>query len=113
MQKVDGDPIALLSGISSTSYDVEVQNVKNTTSIFTAYDDTGAAITLPIDIDSNPTTIPKVRTIQISLSIASPNSVDPKTGQQLEADIGGRVQVVNCSMATTGLTVNGIQVTCQ
>lgn len=111
--KVDGDPLTGQTNLTSSSYNVEVQNVQNTTSIFTAYDDTGAAITLPIDIDSNPTTIPKVRTIQISLSIASPNSVDPKTGQQLEADIGGRVQVVNCSMATTGLTVNGIQVTCQ
>lgn len=110
--KVNGDPVTGET-LAASAYNVEVQNVKSTT-IFSAYDSTGTAIALPIDIDSNPSTIPTVRTIQISLSIASSSAVDSKTGQQIEADIGGTVQVVNCSMANTATqTINGIQVTCQ
>jgi len=109
-----GDPLTGQSNLTASSYSVEVQNVKNTSSIFTAYDASGNSITLPIDITNNATSVANVRVIQVSLSIASPNAVDPKTGQQLEADIGGRVQVLNCSMATTGLvSATNIQLTCQ
>jgi prepilin-type N-terminal cleavage/methylation domain-containing protein len=112
--KVDGDPVNGQSNLTATSYSVEVQNVQNTTTIFTAYDSSGTAITLPIDIDTNPTVIPTVRVIQAQLKIASPSALDPKTGQQLEADIEGRIQVVNCSMASTGMiSTTGIHLTCQ
>jgi len=112
--KVDGDPVNGQSNLAANSYSVEVQNVQNTAAIFTAYDSSGTAITLPIDIDNNPTIIPTVRVIQAQLKIASPSAVDPKTGQQLEADIEGRIQVVNCSMASTGMiSQTGIHLTCQ
>jgi prepilin-type N-terminal cleavage/methylation domain-containing protein len=111
--KVTGDPVTGQPNLAG-SYSLAVQNVKNTTSIFTAYDSSGNSIALPIDIDTNPTIIPTVRVIQITLTVASPTVTDPKTGQQLEADIGGRVQVVDCSMGSTGMTsTTGIHLTCQ
>lgn len=112
--KVNGDAVTGQTNLATSAYNVEVQNVQNTTAIFTAYDVSGTQITLPIDIDSSPLTVAKVRVIQAQLKIASPTAIDPKTGKQLEADIEGRVQVVNCSMATTGLAQsNGVQITCQ
>jgi prepilin-type N-terminal cleavage/methylation domain-containing protein len=112
--KVDGDPLAGQSNLTASAYNVEVQNVQNTSSNFTAYDASGNSVALPIDITINPTAVASVRVIQVNLSIASPSAVDPKTGQQLEADIGGRVQVLNCSMATTGLvSATKIQLSCQ
>jgi prepilin-type N-terminal cleavage/methylation domain-containing protein len=100
--KLNGDPLTGQTNLSSSSYTTEIQNVKNTSSIFTAYDASWNAITLPIDIDNNPSTVASVKMIQVSLSIASATSVDPKTGQPLEADISSAMQIVNCSMATTG-----------
>ena len=97
-------PLTQVSNLSTNpnAYSVEVQNVQNVAAIFTAYDVNGNALTLPIDITTNNgKSVAQVRTIQAQLKIASPSAIDPKTGQQLEADIEGRVQVVNCSMATT------------
>jgi prepilin-type N-terminal cleavage/methylation domain-containing protein len=114
--KVTGDNVTGQTNLTSSAYSVEVQNVQNTTAIFTAYDINGNQISLGsgIDMDNNPTTIDTVRTIQILLKIASPSAIDPKTGAQLEADIDGRVQVSNCSMASTGLDVaDSVQETCQ
>jgi prepilin-type N-terminal cleavage/methylation domain-containing protein len=110
--KVAADPV---TGQSAFVYNTEVQNVTNAT-IFKAYDGSGTDISasLPLDADTNPTVIPTVRTIEISVQVANPQSIDPKTGQKLEADFKGRVQITNCSMATTGLkSASGIQLTCQ
>ncbi|HTU35119.1 MAG TPA: type II secretion system protein [Candidatus Acidoferrum sp.] len=126
--KITGNPLAQVAGIptgAGSPYVQEVQNVQNadsdTDQIFSAFDASGNAVALPIDISSNPMAIAQIRLIKVNLSVASPTSVDPKTGQQLEAAIGGNVQVVNCSMATTeaqlqdaGVTVPGnLQLTCQ
>lgn len=118
--KVNGDNVTGQSNLTSSAYTVEVQNVQNPTSIFSAYDATGAAVTIGtgIDFDNNPNLIASVRTIQAQLKIASSSAIDPKTGQQLEADIEGRVQVVNCSMApvtssAAKVSSNGLQLTCQ
>lgn len=102
----------------SGAYKAEIQNVQNATSatrpIFKAYDSTGTALPASMDIGSDPTDIAKTRSIQITLDVADPLKTDPKTKQPLEANITSRVQVVNCSMATTGLaTAGGIQLTCQ
>lgn len=105
--KVNGDPLATEeTNLTAATYSDAVQNVQNTTSIFSAYDATGTALTLPMD-NANPQ-IADVKVIQVQLTIASANAVDPKTRQPLEADIGGRMQILNCSMATTGrsLTCN-------
>jgi prepilin-type N-terminal cleavage/methylation domain-containing protein len=100
--KIDGDPLTAQTNLTSSSYTTEIQNVKNTTSVFSAYDSSGNAITLPIDIDNNASTVASVKTIQVTLTIASTNAVDPQTGQPLEANVASTVQIVNCSMATTG-----------
>lgn len=111
--KVNGDALTGQTNFSTSSYSIEVQNVQNTSTVFTAYDTSGNAITLPIDITNNAAMVPTVRTIQMQLSIANAAAIDPQTRLDLEADIEGRVQVVNCSMATTGLVTNGINLTCQ
>lgn len=115
LAKINGNP---LTGQTAPVYSAEIQNVQNATSatrpIFKAYNSAGAGITLPIDISTNPTNIANVRSIQITLDVADPLKTDPKTKQPLEANISSRVQVVNCSMAATGLaTAGGIQLTCQ
>lgn len=109
---------AALALVTTGSYSAQIQNVQNATSatnpIFRAFDSTGAAIALPIDIGTSAVNIANVRTIQISLDVSDPTKVDPKTNQALEANITSRVQIVNCSMATTGLsTPGGLQLTCQ
>ena len=119
--KITGNPLTQLA----TTYVQEVQNVQNSASatdpIFSAYDAEGNPITLPIDITNNPTTVPQVRLITVNLSVANPTSIDPQTGRQLEAEISGNIQVVNCSMAATetqlqalSVTIPGnVQLTCQ
>jgi prepilin-type N-terminal cleavage/methylation domain-containing protein len=106
VSKVDGDPVTGQLNLTAASYSTEIQNVQNATSLFTLYDATSTAITLPIDIDNNAATVASVKTIQVNLTVASATSVDPKTGQRLEADVAGTMQIVNCSMATTGGTLN-------
>jgi prepilin-type N-terminal cleavage/methylation domain-containing protein len=126
--KATGNPLAQATGIATgagSPYVQEVQNVQNadsaTDAIFSAFDASGNAIALPIDITNNATTVAQVRLIKVNLSVASPTSLDPKTNQQLEAEISGNVQVVNCSMAATqaqlqaaGVTIPGnLALTCQ
>jgi prepilin-type N-terminal cleavage/methylation domain-containing protein len=116
IQKGTGNPLTQVNGVSASSYVQEVQNVLTTNPIFSAYDAAGTQIILPVDITSDATHTAQVRLIKINLSVANPNSVDPKTGKQLEADLSGNVQVVNCSMAATSATVAnvaGMQMTCQ
>lgn len=106
------DPLA--QAPAANTYTTEIQNVQNTTSIFTAYDDKGQPVTLPVDTTSG-ATLAGIRTIQISLDVSDPSQRDPQTHQAIEANITSRVQVVNCSMAAQGLfsTTGGIQLTCQ
>jgi prepilin-type N-terminal cleavage/methylation domain-containing protein len=112
--KVNGDPITGQTNLTASAYNTVVQYVQNTTAVFSAYDGSGNPVTLPIDIDSVPTTVANVRVIQVQLDIANPTVVDPQTGQELERKLVGEVQVANCSMATTGLAQpDGVQITCQ
>jgi prepilin-type N-terminal cleavage/methylation domain-containing protein len=118
IRKLTGNPLTQANGISANSYVQEVRNVQNGSStaapIFAAYDATGASVLLPLDITSSAANTAKVRLIKVNLAVASPTSTDAKTGRQLEADLSGNVQVVNCSMATTGVTTSsGFQLTCQ
>lgn len=98
----------------ASAYSTEIQNVENNSAIFSAADYTGTAVTVTSGVDITSSTLPNIRSIQISLDIANPAKLDPRTHQQLEANITSRVQVVNCSMATTGLSIaGGVQLTCQ
>jgi prepilin-type N-terminal cleavage/methylation domain-containing protein len=110
--KVNGDPLTGQTNLSTASYTVQVPNVINYTSVFTAFDMNGTSVPFPIDINTYPARAASVRTIQVQLKVAS--AIDPQTGQQLESDIEGRIQIVNCSMASSGWAPpNGVQVTCQ
>lgn len=74
-----------------------------TSPIFTYFDTTGAAFTaLPIDINSDPTDLAKIKTIHISLTIQNNAIIDPKTKQPIQTSFQGEVSLNNCSMATTG-----------
>ncbi|HLV93807.1 MAG TPA: type II secretion system protein [Candidatus Acidoferrales bacterium] len=110
------NPLTSVGSIAAGSYVQEVQNVLTTNAIFSAYDAAGGVINLPVDITSDAPHTAQVRLIKINLSVANPTSVDPRTGHQLEADLSGDVQIVNCSMAATTATVAnvaGMQMTCQ
>lgn len=105
----------------------EVQNVQNANNaaapIFSAYNVSGAQIPLGagLNILANANTIAQIRTIKVNLAVANPKSFDPQTHRQLESDVTGTVQIVNCSMAATGtalvnagVTAPGfVQVACQ
>lgn len=45
--------------------------------VFTAYDQYGQVVTLPVDIDTSPTTIASIKTIQVTLNILSPQQDVP------------------------------------
>lgn len=112
------NPLTQVTGIGASSYVTQVQNVQNGSSavapIFSAYNAAGSKIILPRDITTDPTIVPTIRLIKMNLAVANPNSTDARTGKQLEADLTGNIQVVNCSMATTGLSLSsGLQLTCQ
>lgn len=108
---------------NTSSWVQEVQNVLNTANVaspvFSAFNASGVQIVLGagIDINTTPTSVAQVRVIKVNLDVANPTSIDPKTRQQLEADITGNIQIVNCSMATTaatlGITIGQVQLTCQ
>lgn len=112
-KKTKGSQDPLLDIPAANTYVQMVQNVQNTaaTPIFSAFDASGAPITLPIDIDNNAIDVARVRLIRINLAVANPLSVDPKTKQQLEADITGSVQIVNCSMAASQSQVQAASAT--
>jgi prepilin-type N-terminal cleavage/methylation domain-containing protein len=99
--KITGDPF---SGQSAAAWGTEVNDVI-TSPIFTYFDNTGAAIGgLPLDIDTNGTTLAKVKTIHINLTIQNPANIDPKTKQPIQTSFEGEVSLNNCSMAATGFT---------
>jgi prepilin-type N-terminal cleavage/methylation domain-containing protein len=100
VDKVTGTPPLSQSAVWGT----EVNDVI-TSPIFTYFDTSGAAIGgLPLDIASNGSTLAKVKTIHISLTIQNNAIVDPKTKQPIQTSFQGEVSLNNCSMAATGFT---------
>ena len=98
--KISGDPE---TGQSAADWGTEVNDLITTT-IFTYFDANGNQITaLPADIDSSGSTIAKVKTIHISLTIQNSAVLDPKTGQPIQTSFEGEVSLNNCSMAASGV----------
>jgi prepilin-type N-terminal cleavage/methylation domain-containing protein len=97
--KVQGDPLA---GQTTASWQVEVQNVKNT-SIFSAYarGAAGTAETLPVDFTNNSDTIADIDTIQAVLTVESPIA-DPRTKTKPLTTFVSTTRLNNCSMAASG-----------
>jgi prepilin-type N-terminal cleavage/methylation domain-containing protein len=105
VDKVSGTP-PLSQG---TSWGTEVNDVIRSP-IFTYFDTSGAAFTgLPIDINSDPTDLAKIKTIHINLRIQNNSNIDPKTKQAIQTSFEGEVSLNNCSMATTGF----VGISCQ
>jgi prepilin-type N-terminal cleavage/methylation domain-containing protein len=92
--KIAGSP---LTGQGS-SFQTEVQNVQNGTSIFTAYKADGTQVTLPVDIESAPTTIANIKTIRIQLNVQS-KQFDLQTRQFPQVTLSNTVTLNNCSQA--------------
>lgn len=83
-----------------SAFQTEVQNVQNPTSIFSAYKADGTAVTLPVDILSNPDAIGSIRTIRIQLNVQS-KQFDLATRQFPQVTLGNTVSLNNCSQAPT------------
>jgi type II secretory pathway pseudopilin PulG len=99
--KTSVDPLAQVP-----VYQVEVQNVKNGTAadpIFFAFShgSTGTPITLPIDFNTNPTTITTVDTIKVMLTVES-GTRDPQTSLRPIDTLISTVRLNNCSSAASG-----------
>ena len=103
--KAQADP---LTGQTETQQ-TEVQSVLNGTTsdpIFRAYDTSGTAVALPIDITNN--SLANINSIAITLKVQSPYR-DPKTDQKPTMTLMSTVRLNNCSVAypNTAGTVMG------
>ena len=110
LQRSSVDKVSGTAPLSQTpSWGTEVNDVI-TSPIFTYFDTSGAAFTgLPIDINSDPTHLAKIKTIHISLTIQNNSNIDPKTKQAIQTSFEGEVSLNNCSMAITGF----VGISCQ
>jgi type II secretory pathway pseudopilin PulG len=72
-----GDPLTDAQNPGAAPAQLEIQGVQGGTSasnaIFTVYDATGSAITLPIDFDNNASTLASINSIKINLTVQSAN----------------------------------------
>jgi prepilin-type N-terminal cleavage/methylation domain-containing protein len=83
-----------------SAFQTEVQNVQNPTSIFSAYKADGSAVTLPVDINSDPAAIAAIKTIRIQLNVQS-KQFDLATRQFPQVTLSNTVSLNNCSQAPT------------
>jgi len=100
VDKATGSPLS-----QSQNWGTEVNDVVNTSALFTYFKADGTQVTgLPLDISttSGAQTIASVKTIQISLTVRNNNVVDPKTRQPIETSFEGEVSLNNCNMAASG-----------
>lgn len=95
VQKVAGSPLT-----QGSSFQTEVQNVQNPTSIFSAYKADGSAVTLPVDILSAPDQIGAIKTVRIQLNVQS-KQFDLQTRQFPQVTLTNTVSLNNCSQAPT------------
>jgi prepilin-type N-terminal cleavage/methylation domain-containing protein len=102
VDKVNGNP---LTG-QTQNWGTEVNDVVST-SVFTYFKSDSTQVTgLPIDINSNPSVLAQIKTIQISLILRNNNVMDPKTHQPIETTFQGEVSLNNCSMAANGQSMS-------
>lgn len=74
--RAGGDPLTDAQNPGTAPAQLEIQGVQGGTSasnaIFTVYDATGSAITLPIDFDNNASTLASINSIKINMTVVSP-----------------------------------------
>lgn len=96
-----GDPLADAKNPGAAAAQMEIQGVQNGTTaadaIFTVYDDTGAALGLPLDFDNNATTLAGINSLKIVMTVqaAQPDS----TGTFPVTTVVSSVALSNCSEA--------------
>jgi len=105
--KTAGTPLS-----QGNNFLTEVQNVvpstvngAATSQVFWALTADGSAVTLPVDLGTNPNTVASINTIQVVLTVQS-KSVDLKTRQPLTTMLTSTVRLNNCSQATSGLPMS-------
>lgn len=95
-----------------SSFQTEVQNVQNPTSIFSAYKADGTQVTIPsggIDISTDPATIASIKTIRIQLNVQS-KQFDLTTRQYPQVTLTNTVSLNNCSLAPSCVNNGGVVV---
>ena len=99
LPKVTGNPF---TAQTTPAYQTEVQNVTNTT-IFSAFPMgmTGSPVALPIDFNTDATTVAGIDTIQAVLTVQA-SIIDPQTGVKPVTTLAITVKLNNCSLATQG-----------
>jgi hypothetical protein len=80
-----------------------VQNGTDADPVFHAYTANGTEVTLPVDINSNASTIAQITSIGVSLSVQAPNR-DLESGINPQSNVRTTIRINNCSGATTGQT---------
>jgi prepilin-type N-terminal cleavage/methylation domain-containing protein len=96
LAKVNGNPY---TGQTTPSYQTEVQGVLNT-SIFSAFvkGQTGTPVTLPVNFNSNASTVAGIDTVQAVLTVES-KFFDPQTKVKPLSTLNISVKLNNCSLA--------------
>jgi prepilin-type N-terminal cleavage/methylation domain-containing protein len=99
LPKINGDP---LTGQSTPIYNVEVQGLQNS-NIFSAFlqGTTGTPVTLPVDFNSQASTVANIDTIQAVMTIQSAN-MDAQTHKKPQTSLVATVRLNNCSQASSG-----------
>ena len=95
-----------------SSFQTEVQNVQNPTSIFSAYKADGTQVTIPsggITISTDPATIASIKTIRVQLNVQS-KQFDLATRQFPQVTLMNTVSLNNCSLAPSCVTNSGVLV---
>jgi prepilin-type N-terminal cleavage/methylation domain-containing protein len=97
--KIDGNPV---TGQTPATYEVEVQGVQNT-NIFSAFlhGATGTPVSLPVDFNTNGSTIANIDTIETVLTIKSTH-VDSQTLKNPTTSLISTIRLNNCSQADFG-----------
>lgn len=97
-----GDPLTDAQTPGTAPAQLEIQGVQGGTTaanaIFTVYDATGTAITLPIDFDNNAQTLASINSLKIKLSVQSPNK-DFTGGYPITTVVSSMALMNSCSEA--------------
>ncbi|HWH57940.1 MAG TPA: prepilin-type N-terminal cleavage/methylation domain-containing protein [Terriglobales bacterium] len=97
-----GDPLTDAQNPGTAPAQLEIQGVQGGTTaadaIFTVYDATGTAITLPIDFDNNAQTLASINSLKIKLSVQSANK-DFTGGYPVTTVVSSMALMNSCSEA--------------
>lgn len=96
--RAGGDPYTDVGSSGTPVAQLEIQGVQNT-NIFTVYDDTGTALTLPLAIDntSDATVLANINSLKVLLTVKS--VVPDSTGAYPTTTVASSIALNNCSEA--------------